>query len=87
MPVKPKSTVRITHHRLFDTPIFSVTLEHFKVHKTKVSFNEDMISYIHGLQKEKKVEKNQMKVVGKVNFYLLNNLIFFLRKFMQYCNS
>ena len=57
MPVKPKSTVRITHHRLFDTPIFSVTLEHFKVHKTKVSFNEDMISYIHGLQKDKKSRK------------------------------
>jgi hypothetical protein len=54
MPVKRKSVTKISQARLFDTPYWVSMLEHFKEHPTKVSFNEDVIAYVHNLKDKEK---------------------------------
>jgi uncharacterized protein (TIGR02466 family) len=54
MASERKSIIQITQTQLFNTPYWCVTIEHFKKHPTKVSFNGDMISYVHDLKNKGK---------------------------------
>ena len=54
MPRKEDSRIIIKQDRLWATPVWYVTLNKFRKHETRVTFNEDLENYVDGLMKKQK---------------------------------
>ena len=52
--IKKEPRTIIKQDLLWPTPLYHTVLNDFKIHPTKINFNEDMINYANGL-KEKNV--------------------------------
>ncbi len=58
MAIKKETRMNISKDLLWATPLYHTILEDFKIHPTKINFNEDLINYANKLKKK---DRGRMK--------------------------
>ena len=54
MTIKKEPRMTIKQDLLWPTPLYHTVLHDFKIHPTKINFNEDLIGYANGLKEKGK---------------------------------